>query len=49
MKRVIVICKSCGKQERIEILTREDLERRPQPTRRPTCTRCGSANVDIRE
>ena len=49
MKRVTLVCKTCGCEQRIEILTREDLERRPQPTRRPTCPRCGSPNVDLRE
>jgi hypothetical protein len=49
MKRVTLVCKSCGNEQRIEIVTREELEARPRPTRPASCPRCGSGNVELHE
>ena len=50
MKRMHLICRTCGHEARIEVLTREEVERDPQqPMRRPTCPRCGSADVQLRD
>jgi hypothetical protein len=46
MKRVTLVCKACGHEERIEILTRDDLDRRPRPTRPASCSKCGSERVE---
>jgi hypothetical protein len=49
MKRVTLICKSCGNEARIEVVTRDDLEKRPRPTRPASCPKCGSGRVELRD
>jgi Zn finger protein HypA/HybF involved in hydrogenase expression len=49
MKRVTLICERCGNEERIEIVTRGDLEKRPHLTRPATCPACGSERVELRD
>ena len=50
MKRMHLICRRCGHETRIDVLTREDIERDPQqPRGRPTCPSCGSPDVQLRD
>jgi hypothetical protein len=49
MKRVILVCKVCGNEERIEIVTRVDLEERPRPTLPASCSKFGSEHVELRD
>jgi hypothetical protein len=49
MKRVTLVCKTCGNEERIEIATRDDLEKRPRPTRPASCSKCGSERVELHD
>ena len=49
MKRVTLVCKTCGNEERIEIMTRDDLEKRPRPTQPARCSKCGSGRVELHD
>jgi uncharacterized Zn finger protein len=49
MKRVTLVCKACGNEEWIEIVTREEQESRPRPTRPASCLKCGSGNVELHD
>lgn len=49
MKRVTLVCDACGNREHIEIVTRDDLEKRPRPTRTAICSKCGSERVEFHD
>jgi hypothetical protein len=50
VKRVHLKCRRCGFETRVEVLTRDDLEREPERPRGPvTCPQCGSRDVTLRD
>jgi uncharacterized Zn finger protein len=49
MKRVTLVCKACGNEEQIEIITRDDLEKRPRQTQPARCSKCGSGRVQLHD
>jgi hypothetical protein len=50
VKRVILFCQRCGETTKIEVLTREEIERDPhRPRRPPSCPKCGSNQVVLGE
>lgn len=49
MRIVLVICHRCHHQEKIEVLTEEEVRRDPMRPRSPVrCRRCGNAQVEVR-
>jgi hypothetical protein len=49
MKRMLLVCRNCHYEGRIEELTWEEFERNPQPTQPARCPRCGSGTVSLHE
>ena len=48
MKVMIVVCKQCGNEKRIEVYSPEEAERKRIQIAPPRCEKCGSANVILR-
>src|SRR5450759_151267 len=49
MKRVTLVCKTCGNEEKIEIVTGDDREERPRSTRPASSSMCGRERVELRD
>jgi hypothetical protein len=48
MRVMLAVCRDCGYEKRIKIYDREDAERRNIRLVRPTCERCGSSKVELK-
>jgi Zn ribbon nucleic-acid-binding protein len=48
MKVMIVVCKQCGHEKRIEVYNHEEAERKRIQIAPPKREKCGSANVILR-
>lgn len=49
MRYVLVICRRCRRQEKVEVLTEEDIQRDPHRPRGPVrCPHCGATDVEVR-
>ena len=49
MKIKKVICKDCGHEDRVEIVTAEEADRRKVRLVQVRCPKCGSINVILRD
>jgi hypothetical protein len=49
MRFVFVVCRRCRREEKVEVLTDEEILRDPQRPRGPvTCPHCGTTDVELR-
>lgn len=48
MRYALIVCRVCGHQEKVEVLTDEDIRRDPQrPRSLVRCPHCGTTNVEV--
>lgn len=49
MTIVLVICRRCRHQEKVQVLSEEDIQRDPRRPRSPVrCRHCGTTDVEVR-
>ena len=49
MRIVLVICRRCRHQEKVEVLTEDEVRRDPMRPRSPVrCPHCGGTDVEVR-
>jgi DNA-directed RNA polymerase subunit RPC12/RpoP len=49
MKVRRVICRSCGHEDKVEVFTREEADRKHMQLMPVTCPKCGSRNVIVQD
>jgi len=49
MKKVILVCRDCGCEERIDVYSPEEAIKKNISTKPPRCPKCGSYRVELHD
>jgi hypothetical protein len=49
MKKVLILCKQCGAEVRVEVFEDGEAMRKGLPSQPVRCERCGSGRVEVRD